>query len=261
MELRRIAFALAMLIGVAHAQFIGYVSSQTIAPTQVFTAQAANGASSALQNVGQAAHFLNYCNTGFAGTVSIEASPDGTFASPTVLASATYGQAATTDSACHILQAGGYFQTVRARVSHYVSGSVNAWYTAIASPISFAPSSFGSNGPTAPITCDHSSTLSLPASSSGGLVGLAGTSIYICQIYISFNAATSAGDITVGTSASACPASVTLWSMHITASTPQALQIGGPGGSFITAPGGLNFCIGTGAITAGAAVSYSYAQF
>ena len=214
-----------------------------------------------LKNIGQSTHFLSYCNTGFAGTISLESSPDGTFTSPNVLASATYGQNATTDSACHILQAGGYFQTVRARVSHYVSGSVSAWYTAIAAPISFAPSALGSNGPTAPVACDHSFFLSIPASSSGGLVGLSGTSIYICQVTISFNGTTSAGDIGLGAGAGNCTSPSTFWPIHITASSPQVFQVGGPLGSFMAAPNGAYFCVQIGAITASTDVAISYAQF
>src|SRR4029077_3279667 len=149
---RRILYVLALLAGCAQAQFLGYVSNQSTAQV-VFTNQAANAASAILTNIGQSAHFLSYCNTGFGGTISLEASPDGTFTSPIVLASATYGQNSVFDSSCHVLQAGGYFQTVRARITNRTAGSVNAWYTAIGSPVSVTPAAFGSNGPTSPIAC------------------------------------------------------------------------------------------------------------
>jgi hypothetical protein len=249
------------------AQFIGYVSSQSVAQ-QVFTAQAANGSSVTVTNLGQSAHFLSYCTTGFSGTVSLQASPDGTFATPITIASAAYGQNSTTDTACHVLQAGGYFQTIRATVSNYISGSVNAWYTAIAAPIAFAPVALASNGPTSPIACDKFGVVQIAQSTNNGiLVGLNGTTpkVYLCSMTISFSAATTAGAINIGDGTSGgCTvfSGVTNWQLAVTANTPQTVTFGGPLGTFTgTFTPGRCLMVTTGAITASATISFSYAQF
>lgn len=251
-----------------HAQFLGYVSMQAIAPAQVFTAQAANGASATLQNLGQSSHFLSYCTTGFSGTISLEASPDGTFATPMVIAAASYGQNSVLDTGCHILQGGGYFPTVRARVSNYSAGSVSAWYTAIASPIAFAPSALASNGATAPIACDKFAVVQIAQNINNGvLVGLLNSTakIYVCAMSISFDAATTAGAINIGDgNAGACTtfSGIPNWQLNVTANTPQTLPFGGPLGTFTgTLNAGRCLMITTGAITASATVNVSYAQF
>jgi hypothetical protein len=255
---------LVLAIG-ASAQFLGYVSTQSVA-LQVFNAQAANGASAIVTNIGQSAHFLSYCNTGFRGQILLEASPDGTFSSPILIASATYGQAGIADSACHVLQGGGYYQTVHARVANYAIGSVSAWYTALGSPISYAPSAIGSNGATAPVACDQSSILAnIAQSTTTALVtGLAGTRIYICQLTISFNAATTAGLITLQefTGAGCTGAQGAVWQIQATANTPQLFTVGAPLGSFgRTLTSGNTVCVVTGAVTAGTSFTASYAQF
>lgn len=251
------------LAGVCHAQFLGYVSSQTVSPLQVFTNQGANSASAILQNIGQSAHFLSYCNTAFRGTISLEASPDGTFSSPNVIASATYGQQGITDSACHVLQAGGYYQTVRARVSNYLAGTVNAWYTAIASPITFTPAGIGSNGPTAPPICDQFVFFTLPPSTLEALVTpLVGAQIYVCYMAVSFNGATTAGQIQFGSSLTGggCPSFVANWDMAVTANTPQFFTLGAPLGAFLQEGPGTQLCANSGANTATAAISMSFSQ-
>jgi hypothetical protein len=251
----------------AQAQFIGYVSSQTVAQ-QVFTAQAANGSSGTVTNLGQSAHFLTYCNTGFGGTISLQASPDGTFATPLTVAFATYGQAGTNDTACHVLQAGGYYQTMRATVSNFSAGSVNAWYTATGSPIAYAPSAFTSNGPGAPIACDKFAVVTQAQSVANGvLVSFLGgtTKAYLCQLTISFNGATTAGVINIGDgNAGACSTfgGATDWQLVVTANTPQTVTFGGPLGSFTgSLIAGRCLMVSTGAITAAATFSFSYAQF
>lgn len=253
-------------VGHCEAQFIGYVSGQTTQQT-VFTAQAANVNSSILTNLGAAAHFLSYCNTGFTGTISLQASPDGTFSSPIILATASYGQNSVTDSACHVLQAGGYFPTVRVSLSNYAAGSVNAWYSSSALPIAFAASAQNSNGPTSPIACDKFGVVQIAQSVSNGiLVGLLGASakIYLCQMTFSFSAATTAGTINLedGTSGGCTTASgVSNWQLQVTASTPQTLTFGGPLGTFTgTLNPGRCLMVVTGAITASTTISFSYAQ-
>lgn len=270
MGLRRYTACLVVLVGLlvcsSRAQFLGYVSQQTVAPSQVFTAQAANGVSGTLINLGQSTHLLNYCTTNFGGTISLEASPDGTFTTPTVIATATYGQNSVVDTGCHVLPAGGYFQTVRARVSNYTAGSVNAWYTGVGGPTAFAPAAFGSNGPTAPVACDKNTSLSLSPSTNVALIGVfSGANIYICQASIAFNGTTSTGAVTFqeGTDATCGTILRTMWQSQVTASSPQTLpQIGGPLGAFTrTTTPGHAVCVSAGAITANAIILVSYAQF
>jgi hypothetical protein len=263
-----LCFLLMAVLGLARceAQFLGYTAAQSVA-VSAFTNQAANGTSAILTNIGQSAHFLSYCNTNFAGTIALEASPDGTFAAPNTLATATYGQQTTTDSSCHVLQAGGYYPTVRARVLNYVGGSTTAFYTAIASPVTFAPAAFASVGPTSPIVCDRSNVVSLTASNSTAIVTvLAGANIYICSMTFSFNAATTTGNLSVQEyTTNACSVAASnggTWFAFITSGTPQLFTVGGDLGSRLrTIVPGHAFCLFTGAITATTELAYSYAQF
>lgn len=246
------------------AQFLGYVSTQTTAQN-VFTNQAANGVSSTLSNVGQGAHFLTICNSAFVGTVSLESSTDGTFASPNSLASSSYAlPAGPGDTGCHTLQAGGYFPAVRARVSNYASGTTSVSYSSAASPISFAPPALNSNGQTSPIACDLGigpSSINQNTAATSLQVGITGQRIYICSITISFSAATTAGQIQFTSSAGACAAPAALYTLNITANTPQIVHlVGGPGGLF-RLPVGSQLCVSTGALTAASLLDMSFAQF
>jgi hypothetical protein len=263
-----ILFVLLALLGCAaprraHAQFLGYVADQSVAQV-VFTAQAANGASGILNNIGQASHFVLYCDTGFKGTLNLEASPDGTFSTPIVIATATYGQNGVVDNACHVLQAGGYYQTVRLRMLNYVAGSMNAWYTAIGAPISVSPTAFNSNGATAPVACDNASFQNALASATTALQNLlAGTRIYLCGFTLSFSAATTTGTLRIGYGTdNSCSGFFALWGMNVTASSPQFVSFGGPLGALLSTPAvGQSLCMSIGGITASTAVSLSYAQF
>jgi hypothetical protein len=265
MALRRtlLLAMLAMLALPARAQFIGYTSSQTTSQT-VFTSQAANAVSPTMANIGQAAHYLTICNTSFVGTVSLEASGDGTFAAPNTVASGNYAlSVGPGDSGCHTLQAGGYFPAVRVRVSNYSTGSVSAWYTGIASPISFAPAALNTQGQASPIACDLESGPNsyLQSAIASAQIGITGLRIYVCSITISFSTGTTAGVLSFGSSSGSCAAYSAVYSLNITANTPQILHlVGGPGGLFRLLPG-QQLCVSSGAITASALVNISYAQF
>lgn len=249
------------------AQFIGYVSGQTV-QQRVFTNQAANGSSPTLRNLGNAAHFLTYCNTGFSGTITFQASPDGSFVPPIPLASASYGQQTNIDTGCHVLQVGGYFPTFRATISNYAAGSVNAWYSASGMPIVFQPAALGTNGPTAPVACDQTA---VGAAASGTTVPLVSNHdqistgiIYVCQITFSFDAATTTSAINVFQSTDGtCTATGTVvWTWNITATTPQTLNVGAPMGAFMrTLQPGRCLLISAGTITAGVHYSVSFAVF
>jgi hypothetical protein len=260
---------LVLAIG-ASAQFLGYVSTQSVA-VNVFANQAANGASATLQNLGQSAHFLTYCNTNFSGQIALEASQDGTYASPIVLAQASYGQQATVDSTCHVLQAGGYYPAVRARVLNYVGGSVTAFYTALGAPISYAPSAITSTGPTAPIVCDRSFSITVAPSATSSLIGnQPGMTFALCAVTVSFNGAVSAGTLALqefATSAApgnTCTTSLSPganWQIFTTANTPQLFSVGGTSGWLKTLSPNHVICVVAGTITANVQVTYTYAQY
>jgi hypothetical protein len=246
------------------AQFIGYVSVQTTAQT-VFTNQAANAVSSTLVNIGAGAHFLTICNNLFVGTVSLESSSDGTFAAPNTIASASYAlPAGPGDTGCHTLQAGGYFPAVRVRISNFSTGTTSVSYSSAASPISFSPTALNSQGPTSPIACDLTigpSSVAQNTAATNLQGGIAGQRIYICSITISFNAATTAGQIQFLSSSGSCLAATQAYTLNITANTPQIVHlIGGPGGLFRLAPG-QQLCVSTGALTAQTLLDISFTQF
>ena len=257
-------FGLAILAGQAHAQFIGYISSQSTAQV-VFTSQAANATSPTLSNIGQSSHYLTVCNTSLVATVSLEASIDGTFASPVTLVSANYGALAFADSTCHVLQAGGYYPAVRARVKNYTSGSTNVFYTGIGGPIAPTPAALSTIGPVAPIACDGTTgPSSIPASttSTSIITGVAGETPIICSMTLSFSAATTTGQVqfTSGTGAT-CTSSTALYTLNITANTPQIVHIlGPPGGLFRAAVAGQSICIATTAVTASTLIGTTFAQ-
>lgn len=231
----------------------------------VFTNMDHNGSSAILQNIGQSSHFLTYCTLGFGGTIDLEASYTGT-SSWTVIASATYGQNSVVDTGCHVLQAGGYFQNVKATVSNFAAGSVSAWYSSSSGPVAFAPSALGSNGPIAPVACDTNTNIAPSPSTTTLLVGvLAGTKSYLCQVSISFNATPSIGTITFEEATDATCGTIvrTMWQLQVTANSPQSLPLlGGPLGAFTrTTTPGHAVCVAIGAVTAQSIISLSYAQF
>jgi hypothetical protein len=252
---------LALLASGAHAQFLGYVSDQSTTQI-VFTAQAANGASSTFNNIGQSAHLLLYCNSSFSGTISLEASPDGTFSTPIGMAAANWGQNSVTDSQCHVLQAGGYYQTVRARITNYVAGSVNAWYTSVGGPIAPIPAAMNSNGPASPVQCDQSTFLGL-APSTGNTqviaVGPTGQSIYVCGGTFSLATGTPTdGSVQLlwGTG-STCTSSTNLFLAKIEANTPQIFPLN----VSFKVPTGKTLCMLTQANGVTVFLSLAYAMF
>lgn len=249
------------------AQFLGYVSSQSTAQT-VFTNQAANATSAVLTNLGQSAHYLTICNNAFVGTVSLEASVDGTFgaANTTTLASASYAIAVGPgDTGCHLLQAGGYYPTERVRVSNFSTGTTTVTYTGIAGPISVTPAALSTLGQTSPIACDiMTGPSSFPQSTLGNVAAGSGSQqIYVCTLTLSFAAATTAGQISLGTGTGvACVTTyVPIYTLNITANTPQIVHIlGGPGGLF-RLKAGQQLCAQTGTVTSATLIAVSFAQF
>lgn len=269
MALRRnLIFAVLALAGwispaQVEAQFLGYTSQQSTAQL-VWTNQNANAVSSTLSNIGQSSHYLTVCNTAFVGVVSLEASTDSTYANPVTLVAGNYGTLAA-DTGCHVLQAGGYYPAVRARVKGYSSGSASVFYTGIGGPIAPAPSGISSSGPTAPPVCDTnagpSSVAQNTTTASLGIGGTAGQAITVCSITLSFSAATTTGQVQFVTGAGpSCTAPTALYTLNITASTPQIVHLVGAAGGLLHVPAGNGLCITTTTVTASTLVDTSYAQ-
>lgn len=248
------------------AQYLGNVSAQTDVEI-AFTNQTANGTSATFRNIGQSAHFLTICNSLVSATVVLEASTDGTFASPVVLASANYDISGVggLDTGCHVLQAGGSYQAVRARIKNYSTGTIQVVsYTGVGSPISFAPAALSSSGPTSPVACDLPIGPSLLAQNLAATSlqgGIAGTQIYVCSLTLQFNAATTTGQIQFTSSSNNCSTTSALYTLQITANTPQTLHLTGGNGGLFRVPAGQSLCISTGAITAQTMVNAEFAQF
>ncbi|HKM99443.1 MAG TPA: hypothetical protein VJX23_02920 [Candidatus Binataceae bacterium] len=269
MDLKRASFrlfaALILLAGVAEAQFLGYTSQQSTGQV-AFTAQAANGSSVVFNNIGQAAHFLTVCpSSTFQGTVLLEESQDGTFAAPVTLTLDSYN-ATNLTSTCRVLQAGGYWPAVRARVANYSAGSVSAFYTAIASPISAFPPANNATGPATPPQCDAGISASIAPSTTGSIiVGVGGGStlhLYICSMTFSYSGAVSAQATGVlifsGETGGTCNAPFyTFENIATTANTPQLFQFTYPNGR----QAGATLCVTTAAIGATLTVSVSYTIF
>ena len=246
------------------AQFIGYTSSQSTAQS-VFTNQSANAVSGTLSNIGQSSHFLTVCNSALNATVSLEASIDGTFASPITIGSANYGQTGLADSSCHTIQAGGYYPAVRARVKNYLTGSTTVFYTGIGGPIAPAPAGISTIGPSAPVVCDLPllpGTISTGLATTSIATGFAGETIVVCGMTLSFSAAPTTGQIqfTGGTGVS-CSSATFFWTLNVTATTPQTVFLGGglAGGLFRLVPG-QTLCIATTTITSSFILNATYAQ-
>jgi hypothetical protein len=251
-----------MLIGVAHAQFLGFTSVQTTT-SSAFTAQAANGVSNVFQNIGQSSHLLSYCPTNFIGTISMEASNDGTYGAPITLAAANFN---TGTSTCRTLPAGGYYPSVRARVSNYAAGSITALYTGTAAPLNVTQTAINSNGPTSPVQCDQDIFQAVPSVTTSTFVtGTSNQTIWVCSITIGTTAApSSSGTIQAeyGTGTNCNTGTTILWAAEISTTTPvQPFFFGGSFGAMLTIPPGQNLCfVYNAGSTAGMGVSLSFAQ-
>jgi hypothetical protein len=261
-KVTKLLLAIALLVPAASAQFLGYVATQSTGQA-AFTNAAANGPSSTFTNVGQSAHFLTVCpSSTFSGTIVLEESQDGTFASPTTLAQATYS-AVNAGAPCRVLQAGGYYPTVRAHIFGYTAGTVSAFYTGIAGPISAFPPAANSTGPATPPQCDQGiTTVMAPSTTNTLAVGVGGGQtghVYICSITLSASGAYSAANpaivITAYSTAGSCSGgSNALESMQTTASTPQLVQLTYPNGR----QSGATVCLTTLAIGATVDITINY---
>lgn len=273
--LLQIVIALAGFTASASAQFIGYNAAQSTSQN-LFTNQAANAISRTITNLGQSSHFFTVCNVGFQGTVIIQSSQNGTFSPPNTIASANYGFASGAqpppppDSNCHLIQAGGYYPTMRVQITNYGAGNTSVFYSGIGSPIAFAPAAFSTIGPTSPIACDQHSSNPIPATVAFAtlVAGLPNQVIIVCSITMSFDANTGSGGLLVfGTdsTASGLPASCTtlapfISQIHTFTDTTNPIHLLGGAGGLFRVSKSLPLCISTSAVGANTQVEVSFAQ-
>lgn len=113
----------------AAAQFGGNVGTVTLAEPVTFAA--VPGPSNIFRNIGQAAHWFEYCTA--SGTTAIQIALEGSYDASTwfqisFLATAT---------GCNVIETGGYYPNVRADI-YSLTGTTTAptaWYSASTSPL------------------------------------------------------------------------------------------------------------------------------
>jgi hypothetical protein len=261
---RRLIFSFFLILMIAaatqaHGQTSGTVGLYTRQIT-VFTAQATSTHSAIFPDFGYAANYLTYCTSGFGGTIDLEWSPNPLTTAYITLAQASYGLIGN-DTNCHTLQAGGYYPNMRSTVTR-TAGSVSAWYTASAGPVSYVAAGIGSNGPSSPITCDQSTTFfGILSGGTGGGPAIeplqTGDTVVICGFQWSFNGATSAGFLEIEWApAGTCTGATVNWQAYTTANTPQIFTVPLQQRSTVLANQSPCFVNGSGA-TASVSVSWA----
>lgn len=222
------------------AQNAGQSGTSTISQRVTYTA----GVSQIFNNVGQSAHYLQYCPSGgnFSGTIDIEASFDGT-TNWTPIAFATY--VATPLTQCTVLQAGGYFQNIRSVIT-IVANTVSASYNATSGPIGFASSAVGSNGAASPTSCNQSKTLTITTTTTSLLAAsVPNSQIRVCAYHVS-GQQTATGSIVFqsSTDAAACVGGLaTIWELDTIAGTPMVFPLGSGLGQLFATPKANSLCI------------------
>lgn len=170
MKLKNAFLALFLLVPSAFAQFLGYVSPQTV--SQHLAANLA--CTGAIQrfitsNLGQTTHVLQWVNTPASShiTVSLNASNDG-------IGFFTFSDVATVPSG--ILQATGYYPVVAAEVVCPVGGTFTLDYQGT-STFALQPTGFANRAEfvkamaiSAPANANFSQIITVPYGSSGGLL-------------------------------------------------------------------------------------------
>lgn len=282
MGLKKLAIALLLVLAgawppLAAGQFIGYNAAQSTIQN-IFVNHTGNGISPTITNLGQSSHFLTICNNQFQGTVIFEASRDGTFTPPTTIAAANYGDVPgagarqAPDSNCHLLQAGGYYPTLRVRITNALptTGTTTIFYSGIGGPVAPNPAALATKGPSSPIACeDHFSAPGLAPSLAAPVnvkFAVPGATVIVCEITISFDAATTAGllifgEDTTGSLGVTCPTTITnLFVIAVTPTTTNPIHItGNPGGMFRLDPS-TSLCFTTGTVGANTYLETSFAQ-
>lgn len=201
------------------AQNAGVVGIYTT-ETTVFTAQSSSKSSGILPDNGYAQNVLNFCGTLFIGTIDLEWSPTGIAPFyPLQIATITH-----TDSTCHKLQVGGYYPNLRSTLT-ISQGTLSAWYTASAAPISYYAPAVSSSGASSVPVCDIAGTQSIATAGTAEIGSFinSGDTVILCWVSISFTGAPTGGNVQVGWAASGCTTPNYNWQTLTDASTPQTL--------------------------------------
>jgi len=226
---------------------LGFVVSDTISPQQsaqaqnagtvgiqaqmqpIFVAQTATKCSSIVNDIGQGSNILFVAQTNSGGgqaLIDFEWSPTGAAPFYTIQQASYVDYAAAT----HILTTNGYFPNLRSCLT-YTSGTYSAWYSASSGPASFVVPALGTYGPTSPVTCDQTSNLYNLTTATTGFLGpfpinTANDTVVICSITVSFNGATSTGDINFTWAGNnSCASPVEAFFDYTTSGTPQTYVI------------------------------------
>ena len=195
-----------------------------------FTNATVTGPSGTFFNNGQGAHYLTYCKTGGGSgnvLIDLEQSFDGvTNWTPMVTGTLNTG------GNCQTIQAGGYYQNVRANILNITgvsSPAFSAWYSGTPGPIAFYQPAIGPFN--APFVCNGSAgTVAVANGASAQLVPISGlavsASVYVCDYTISFAATPGTGSITFeqGTGTVCSTGLASLWVLDTTAATQQPLN-------------------------------------
>ena len=217
-----------------------------------------SGNSQVVRNIGQSAHYLQFCTAGWSGfpqTIAIQSSFNGTTNWTTI------AETAVALTGCRTLQAGGYYQAIRVH-AFSLGGTITAVYNASSGPISFAATGISSTGATPPTICDQNISVSIANGATGLVVGEFpdGTAVFkICGFQISFNGATAAGSYQFETASdSACTGpNGPIWPNFTTAATPQTITAGSGQGTLFTVPGLVLCFLNNSGATARVNISYA----
>jgi hypothetical protein len=193
-------------------------------------------------NVGQSAHYLQYCagSSGFTGTVDLEESFDGA-TNWTPIAYASYIAAPLAANTCNHLQAGGYYQNIRSVANNVTAGSLTAFYNASSGPIAYTPVGIGAMGSTSPTVCNQSADVSVaPATTALVVAEVPNSTIRICA-YQSFS---NTGNVYFqsSTGASTCTGLTTVWTLVGTAGG-QNIALGGGVGQLVSTLPNNSLCV------------------
>jgi hypothetical protein len=225
-----------VLIAVCGFQNAGNTGTQTVSQIVVYTA----GVSQIFNNIGQSAHYIQFCSTSgnYTGLVDLEGSYDGA-THWTTFALANYQ--VTPLSGCAVLQAGGYYQNVRSTTS---ATNISAWYNASSGPIAYAPAGLSDGGASAPTLCTHTSETNIAAGQNVAILAPPTTvGIKICTFQLSLAATPSTGALAFNYSSSnACTSVIALWGLLTFAGTPPVISMGSNIGALFSIPAGNYTC-------------------
>lgn len=302
--MRKLFAVIALLIPLsAEAQFNGYVGLQTVMTPVVINSSTA-GRFQVNANIGASYHTITYClsTPSTAVQLILEESPDGQAGHFTQVSPISeFPWQAINGNNCGVLRVGGYYSVLAVNVLLLSGGTFSAWYTGTAGPTDIFPPAVNSSGGTSPIECDQTLVFSgLAPSGVYQLVpGNPNQGIYVCGGIVSFNAATTAGQLQLAVGSTACggigpitastprrpraPAAVVpfstpakpngrppalaagtpVWFTYITPTSPQLFPINSATGTIRIPPttAGSTLCLNVGTVGANVGLTLSFAQF